>query len=145
MTDRIQSMAIFGLMFAVLGYVIPVAVYTVVPAKYFYDVKQPVSIDKQIYKACDPIKLELERSSRVDVQAESLLELTLIYEGGEQDIAQRKKNINLSSGNTKIATEWKIPCNAPDGEYFISGIIHFKVQNAEKNYRFTTTNFNVTN
>jgi len=137
-------MAIFGLIFAVLGYIVPTSVYMVIPAKYFYDVKQPVSVDKPVYKVCEPIKIELDRSSRVDVQAESLLELSLIYEDGEQDIAQRKQDINITTGKNKITSEWDIPCNAPIGDYVISGIIHFEVQNANKNYRFITTSFKVT-
>jgi len=141
--ERLQNAALFGISFAVLGYALPMFIYLLIPASWFYQVKQPVPTNKIAYQPCEQIELTIERTSRIMTQAESTLELTLVLDNGERDVAHRKQNINIGTGEKVVITEWQVPCDAPRGDYYITGNLHFEVQNQQKDYQFVSQSFKV--
>lgn len=141
--ERLQNAAIFGGFFTLLGYVLPMLVYLAIPASWFFNVKQPVTTDRPEYKTCEPIQLIIERTSKIETQAESTLELTLVLDGAERDVAHRKLDVNIALGEKRIVSEWQVPCDAPVGNYYITGNMHFEVQNLQKDYQFKTEYFKV--
>lgn len=141
--ERLQNAAIFGGVFTLLGYALPMLIYLVIPSSWFFSVEQPVSTDKPEYNTCEPIQLIIERSSRIETQAESTLELTLVLEGAERDVAHRKQDVNIAMGEKRVVSQWQVPCDAPVGNYYITGNMHFQVQNLQKDYQFKTQYFKV--
>jgi len=145
MSERVQTMAIFGLLFAIVGYVLPPLATRILPGSFFISVEQPVEVNKPVYAACEPMQLIVYRRSIINATIDSTLELTLMEDGAERDIAVRRKVANVDASKKKLTVDWQIPCDAPGGEYFITGIVSFRVNGQDKIYPLRTVNFSVFN
>jgi len=111
----------------------------------YFRVRQPVSIDRQEYSPCEPVLVDLVRTSSVTSRAVSTVELILVNKEGEwykQTIGGNEFNIDVSQ-NQIIHIPFNLPCNVQPGQYFLKAVVTYHVRGYEKNYKWESESFNI--
>jgi hypothetical protein len=111
----------------------------------YFSVKQPVSIDKNEYLSCEPILVDLVRTSVITTRAVSTVEIILVNDKGEwfkQTIGGSDFNIDKSQGQV-IHVRFVLPCDIIPGQYFLKAVVHYEVRGMPKDYVWESESFQV--
>lgn len=141
----IISSLTFALLAMVAGYFIPKTYYQYFDQTAYYQVKNPVPVEKRDYKACDEVDVYIIRKSLIDGQGDSIINLSLVRDGNgtRERVAAEIKSISITKGDGKIITHWKLPCGIDPGEYFFEGTVKYQVRGIDKYTAFNTEFFKV--
>lgn len=138
---RVINALIFAFLFIFTGWAIPQIFFSYFDTTNYYEVLLPVRTDAPKYNACDTAKLYITRNSKIDVNARVILELVDINENIE--VVSEIRQLSIEKGRQTIVALFKIPCDAQGSNYYIRGIVTYKVRGVDKTTKIYTTIFTV--
>lgn len=139
--NRVFNALLIVTLFSITGFLLPPLISRMIPTSYYYDIKNPSSVDRREYVAGDTVTISLDRFSRISQTAEETLELSLVQTDIEEDITSERRYINIEPGNRIIRIHYKLPENLKAGPYIIRGNVNFRVESQSRNAFFFTEEF----
>lgn len=144
--SRFLYAIVFATLFAAFGYFAPRVWTQYSDYPQYYSVKQPVSVDREIYKQGDKLVATAVRTSLLNVAAHSTVQIYLVTSTGE--IVKRNP---LFDGNVIVEKTqeavvhltYTIPYDLPNGKYYIKAIITYPIYDTIKSYTWFTQAFTV--
>ena len=113
-------------------------------ASVFYTVESPVIIEFAKYKPCDTVRIFLVRHSTIDSQGQSSRQLLfLTTDQGEEVKGRQDVPVTIDPGTKQIITTFNLPCDLPEGNYYIRATIEFTVDGFEKFAPWHTQTFTI--
>lgn len=143
--SRLLYAILFGALFVTLGYFGPRFYLENFDTTEYYSVEQPVTVHKHIYKPCEKVVATIVRTSKLNMEGHSVVQLYLV------DRNNLSKSIPLFNNDVLIEkTEsqvfnltYTLPCNVETGEHFIQALIKYQIKGIEKSYVWRTNTFSI--
>jgi hypothetical protein len=146
-SNRVLFALLFAFVFSVVGHIVPNVYYQFIDDTQYLEISQPISTDRQTYRACDTTELTVQLDAKIDVSVETITQLVLVKVGGEfvrvgEPIEAR---IPIKAVDKHIVQgSLLLPCDIEAGNYYWQGIAIYKVREFTKELSFITETFEVT-
>lgn len=142
----IPHVILFGLVAAIAGYFIPHTYYQFFDNTQYYIVHNPVMIEEDVTEACGKVDAYINRTSLIDAQGDSVINLSLIREdkdGVSDRVTSLTRRISITKGSGVVITHWNIPCDVAPGDYYFDGVVQYDVRGITKYTPFVSEIFEV--
>jgi len=150
------AMLLSFVVFSLVSYLVPIVYIQASPAEDFYRISSPVLFDVGdrdlsivvTLDACQDVELLFSRVSSFSGSADVTSEVIHIISSKEDnfsvEVAQYPvSTLSVTRGNSLIRQVLTIPCSLESGEYYIRGVVTFKLNGVEKVHEWNTENFYV--
>ena len=148
--ERLATIAIFAIMFSVLGYFIPILYLRYFDKTEYVKIHQPVSSELLEYKRGDNLGLILNRKIVLDTIVKQNAKIvhvngnTITTQLSHDDsppeiyLSDTKGEFEVTKTNTLF-----VPCNAVPGRNYIQVFFTYNIKNVEKTYSYISEVFTV--
>lgn len=145
--SRVFWALIFGMIFAIIGRVVPDTYYRYLDPVHYLHIDSPVNVDRNFFKPCDKVVLTSSLYALTDVQVVILNQLVLVKDDGTEyqlpdSLIELRVPIRKSEPHT-VSYPFPLPCNLEDGRYFWKGTVTYEYNYIEKTIGFISQTFNV--
>lgn len=134
-------MVFFALSFVLMGKFIPELYYTYFDTTTYYSMELPLKTDKLNYHPGDTVKTTMKRTSQLDMDAFSVIELVLVDEVTKNEIWRERRDLSVNKGYEELTINYILPTNIDDGKYFYQGTVHYTIKGQQKYFNFYTDTF----
>ncbi len=142
MYHRIISIAVFSILFVLVGWAVPQTYFNYVDSKDYYVVDNPITIGESTYKPCEQVKMIIHRNAYFDGIVHKVEELTKV----NGTVVVEDKNIsefNVAYGEETLIINYDIPCDVSLGRYIIRGALEYRVNGVQKTGAYVTELFEI--
>lgn len=143
--NQLPHMAIFGILFLVVGYYAPLIYRQYFDKTEYISFVQPVEVEKTRYKPCSTVRLTTRATVVMPLQVHTVYILEKLEDDGtlvRSDALFFDSEFDKMQ-NGKIAKDFPLPCALVSGKYFYSAVISYTVDKASKTYRWYSDTFEV--
>lgn len=139
--SQIIYMVFFSLAFVLMGKFIPEIYFTYFDTHEYYSMELPVKVDKPEYLPGEDVKLKIKRTSDVDMDAFSIVELILIDQDTKTEAYRVRRDLSVNKGYDEFSIVFTLPDKLQDGKYFYQGTVNFDYRGIQKHFNFYTNTF----
>jgi hypothetical protein len=132
-------------LFSAIGWTLPHLYVRYTPAEKYYEVSI-TGVDRKIYEQCDTIHYVVVRHSLVSSSLRVYTHLIHLIDGVTnrvEGVATEKTEGSIGVGYEILQRTLKIPCEAPNGTYFIERESIFFVDGIEKAVDYKSEPFHI--
>lgn len=142
--DRLIMSGVIAALAMALGTLIPILYRMYFDKTQYYTLVQPVEVQNSTVKQCEDVILVMRRTALVDTHGVFRYELSKMEGEGSQAVAHFEQDeVVIEKGFQVVYKHLPVPCTAPVGTYFVSGLVEYNVDRALRTYNFYTYKFEV--
>lgn len=135
------TIVLFTVGAVLIGQGLPNLYFRYIDKTVYYKIENPVYVEQFDYKPCDDVIFEIKRNSLIDASAVYITELVLVYNNTE--VKYYNDTVAISVGSDTIHAKLPLPCNLEKGDYYLRGVVTYKVRGFDKTTPFYSTQFKV--
>lgn len=113
-------------------------------SQYYYIDPNPLTVENSEVKQCEILRYKGTRYSRLDFNGQMSTNLIRVQTGSlhnVQVLSTIPQTLNVEKGIVDLELSYPIPCDLTEGQYFLSGVVPYRVNGVEKSYRWTSEVF----
>lgn len=138
------SIVFFLVLFVLVTPVLQKVAIQNIPSSYYLTISEPVTVEKNNYKAGEQVKLIINQNSKITSNSYTVRELILYSEQGREIVIKSDNIVGVvRQGERSIEILFELPNDLKNGNYFIRGLLVFNVMSVEKNIDWISSGFNV--
>lgn len=137
---------VFAVVFALVGYFVPLLYRQYYDAVNYFEVRQPVDVIKSEFSACEKVEILLTYKTLSDIEVKYTVNLNIVENGSFHTVeTTQAKPVHLEKTDDYVTVKdmKQLPCLLNTGYYFYNIVGVYKANGVQRNYTFNTETFYV--